>query len=79
MSLSEFREATAVKVILHAETLETVGWLYEWDNGQFATFWLKGKQENVVFKTIPSNPTKRMDNLTPIRRPLPSKMNHNLG
>ncbi|MBT7222185.1 MAG: hypothetical protein HN863_04970 [Marinovum sp.] len=43
-------EAKPIKRILDRQSREVVGWLYEWDTGEFVPMWKRGQHEDVVYE-----------------------------
>jgi hypothetical protein len=43
-------EAQPCKRILDRQSRDVVGWLYEWNTGEFVPMWKQGRQEDVIFE-----------------------------
>ena len=43
-------EAQPIIRILDRQSRDVVGWLYEWNTGEFVPMWKQGRQEDVIFE-----------------------------
>ena len=48
MPLAKRDEAEPVQELLDAQTLELVGWVYQWNTGEFAVMWMERRKANIV-------------------------------
>jgi hypothetical protein len=43
-------EAQPIIRILDRQSRDVVGWLYEWNTGEFVPMWKQGRREDVIFE-----------------------------
>ncbi len=48
-------EAQPIIRILDRQSRDVVGWLYEWNTGEFVPMWKQGRREDVIFELRSDN------------------------
>ncbi|KPD11055.1 hypothetical protein [Phaeobacter sp. 11ANDIMAR09] len=49
-------EGIAISKIVNTESNRTVGWVYEWENGDVTNLWLTDKPKDFEFRSVSPEP-----------------------